>query len=81
MTFSRQLELLQSILFQFDEQVTSQKHQVLKNLSSLSWKTSAEIISYQEMLLFMLSHPDDRRILNTCRNEIKRIVSVAKLKN
>ncbi|HPI53141.1 MAG TPA: hypothetical protein PLU10_00545 [Chitinophagaceae bacterium] len=81
MTFARQLQLLHSLIFQFDEQVTPQKLQVLMNLSSLSWKTSAEIISYQEILLFMLSHPDDRRILNACRNEIKRITTACKTKN
>lgn len=77
-SFTSLLQYLQSLLFQFDEQHVVKKINILQRLSVLSWKTPEQLFAYQEVLLFMLSHPDNQRVLQHCKKEIKRIATILK---
>ena len=61
-TFLQQLYALQKISFLLDEKYLEEKVDLLKSMSTLTWKNALQLSEYHDLLLFMAAYPENERI-------------------
>lgn len=70
-SFQSNLQELKSMAGVFDQ--TGQKFAVLKEMMRCKLAADTSLIVYHDLLLFMIAHPEDTRLLRLAEMELKRI--------
>ncbi len=72
------LNKLVLVVNRFEPASTSAKLDMLKELSQTKVFNSTDIVKYHELLLFISSHPDNRRVLDAAEKELMRLTKMFK---
>lgn len=72
-SFKKQLYNLSQILNLFDN--SGQKTEALKSIQKINLPDNKSLVEYHDMLLFILSHPQDKTQLKLAESEMRRIAA------
>ena len=66
---------LQKIIFIYDGKTIQDKIKILKAIAAVKWRTAEDLQAYVELLLFIISHPENKEIVALVVAEFERITA------
>ena len=71
------LTQLRQLSNQFSTEAEQQKNYLLQQLAGINFTTPKELITYHEILLFMVAYPQSSTLHKTTRAELKRVAQIS----